>query len=145
MTDEYSPEQLWSLYQVLPKELQEAIFSKNTADNIYDICERNNLEKEKIREIAKYIGYTLLGILPPEELEKTLKEKLALSEEKAKKINYEINQLIFFPLKDTLALIYSHQIKNLKVENKKETPEGLKVEKEEIKKPLKDIYREPIE
>ncbi len=63
---EYPPKQLWPLYEKLPKDLQETIFSEKTADLIFDICTRNGLEKE-MSEVAKHTGY--VGLLSPEELE----------------------------------------------------------------------------
>ncbi len=44
----YPKEQLWELYENLPKELQEAIFSSENADKIYDICTRNGDNKEDV-------------------------------------------------------------------------------------------------
>ena len=62
MTEEFSREQLWKLYEKLPPELREAIFSEETANNIWDICIRNGIEDNRISEIAKYVGRVLLGV-----------------------------------------------------------------------------------
>ena len=56
MPKEYTREQLWKLYEKLPGELKEAIFSVGTADSIYDICERNKIEDDRVSEIARYTG-----------------------------------------------------------------------------------------
>lgn len=134
---EYTPEQLWPLYEKLPKDLQEEIFAPKTADTIYDICTRNGLEEEKISEVAKYTGYVLLGLLPPDEFEKTLKSELKLKNDLAKKISLEINRFIFFPVKESLEALYKIEIERAPkpLETKPPTPEKLK----------KDIYREVIE
>jgi len=135
---EYPPEQLWPLYEKLPKDLQEAIFSEKTADLIYDICTRNGLEKE-MSEIAKLTGYVLLGLLPPDEFEKTLKEELKLNNDLNKKVVLEITRFIFFPVKESLEALY-------KIEIAKPTkPLSTTTLDPAEKKLKKDIYREEID
>ncbi len=148
----YPKEQLWELYENLPKELQEAIFSSENADKIYDICTRNGVNKEDvISEIAKYTGYVLLGVLPPDELQQTLETELQLEGNIAKKIAWEISRFIFLPIKNSLEALYRIEI----------TP-GIKAEEGLTATPLpeeklrektrttrttrkKDTYREPVE
>lgn len=133
---EYTSDQLWPLYENLPKDLQKAIFSAENADAVYDICVRNNVE-EKASEIADSTGYVLLGLLSPNELEETLKTELSIKPEIAKRINREISRFVFFPVKESLELLYKMEIENNKPV---ETITPTFVE------PLKkDIYREPIE
>lgn len=145
----YPKEQLWELYENLPKELQEAVFSPENADKIYDICTRNGVSKENIiSEIAKYTGYVLLGVLPPDELLQTFKTELELEEKSVKQIVWEISRFIFLPIKNSLELLYKVEITpSIKPE------EGVEIKplsKEEIKEKTiktrkKDVYRETIE
>lgn len=141
MVDEYPPDKLWKLYEVLPKELQHVLFSEETANTIFEICKRNNLEESKMSELAKYVGYTLLGVLPPEEFENTIKEKLNLPPEKTKEINHEINRFIFFPVKNFLELIYGQKSQEGSLGDVKKSSEV----EQKPKEFSKDIYREPIE
>lgn len=145
----YPKEQLWELYENLPKELQEAVFSAENADKISDICARNGADKENvIPEIAKYTGYVLLGVLPPDELNQTLKTELQLDEKTAKQVSWEISRFVFMPVKNSLELLYKMEIApDIKPE------EGMAVfpsserknNKEKIKKTRKeDKYREGI-
>jgi len=131
---EYSSDHLWPLYEKLPKDLQEAIFSTKIANLIYNICIRNEI-KERVSEVAKLTGYVLLGLLSPDEFEKTLKEELKLEDEIAERVNLEITRFIFFPLRETLEMIYKIKIKPV-LEPITTTP---------LEKPQKDIYRESIE
>lgn len=146
MAEEYSREELWKLYEVLPNELKEAIFSVETANSIYETCTRNGLKEEEIPEIAKYTGYVLMGLLPPNEFEKTLKEKVGLDEEKAKKVSQEIDRFVFFPLRTTLETIYKEigVVTEISSPEKTLTTQELE-EKKVAKTPKRDIYREPIE
>jgi len=133
MPKEYTKEQLWKIFEKLPEELKEVIFAEKTADDIYHISKRNNIKEEKISEVARLTGNVLLGILPPEEFRNTLKKELNLKKDIAEKIAFQIERIIFFPVKKELTEIY--QIKT--------TPET--VIKEKIKRTKKDIYRESIE
>lgn len=129
---EYPKEQLWELYQELPKEIQETIFSESTADKIHSICTRNKIEDtEKISKIAKLSGYVLLGLLLPEELEGSFISEIKIKKEEAKQISKEINRFIFLPIKDSIEALYGVKI----------TP---KVNEEKNKKTGKDSYREAV-
>jgi hypothetical protein len=141
MAKEYTKEELWKLYKKLPSELKDAIFSEETADHIHDICVRNEIEDKRISEIALYTGRVLMGILPPEEFQKTLEIELKLELDIAKKVAQEINRFIFYPVKTSLEELYKTEIvppvQPTKVtpppEEKTPTPSG------------KDVYRELIE
>jgi len=135
----YTPEQFWKLYEKLPEELKEAVFSEETAETIWDICERN--EVEKISEVAEYVGQVLLGVLPPEDFQETLEKELKLEKDLAKKVSQEINRFIFYPVKASLEELYKIEIAP------PAKPTGITPPPEE-KPPVppgEDIYREPIE
>lgn len=132
---EYPKEQLWKIYENLPEELKEAIFSEETANNIGRVCEENKISEEKISEVARYTGHVLTGLLPPSEFQEILEIELKLESEIAKKVSFEINRYIFRPVKESLKLLYEE-----------ERPEKEEVPEKEEKKPKKrDVYREPIE
>ncbi|MDI6591505.1 MAG: hypothetical protein QME61_00985 [Patescibacteria group bacterium] len=133
MVEKYTREQFWKLYEKLPPELKEAVFSEEIAENIWNICERN--EVDEISEVARYVGRVLMGILPPDEFQTTLEKEIKLKKEKAKKITQEINRFIFYPLRPYLEKIYKIEI-----------APPVKMEVAPLKeKPKRDIYREPIE
>lgn len=143
MPKKYTSEQLWKLYENLPEELQEAIFSVETADNIWNICERNNVEK--ISSIAKYVGNVLVGVLAPEDLQETLEEELKIEKDVAKKVVQEINRFIFFPVRPALEQLYKVGV----TLSEKAPEKPIEQEKTEEEKPRalpgKDTYRETIE
>lgn len=137
MLREYSKEELWKLYETLPEELKEAIFSEKIAEDMFRICERYGIEE--CSKLSKIVGYTFLGVLPPFEIQKVLQKELFLSSEKAKRISDELYRFVFYPLKNSLASLYS---KEFKIPQEKEEEEA-KIKKEIEEK--RDIYREPIE
>lgn len=152
MPEEYLREQLWKLYEKLPEELQEAIFSEETADAIGNICQRNKVSEEKVPEVAKYAGRVLMGLLPPNEFEETLVKNVKLKGEVAKSVAREITRFVFFPVKEVLSQIYKIEIapsakpRGIAPEAlpKKPAPEVI-VPPEEEKPKEADVYRESIE
>lgn len=136
---------MWKLYEKLPDELREAIFSAETADNIWDICDRN--EAEEVSKVAKYTGYVLVGVLSPDEFQKTLEEEVGLEKETAKKVAQEINRFVFYPVKTVLEEIYKVPIAPPPVTARvvPPTPEAPSPEEKPPTPPGEDIYREPIE
>ena len=141
---DYTPQQLQGLYEKLPLDLKDAIMAVETADNIAAICERNEITNEETRsKFVKYITYTLVGLLPPNELEKTLVEDAKLKSDVAKRVAWEAERFIFFPVKASLEKIYEIEIApSLKPPVGTQIPE-IKAGAEASEKP--DTYREPIE
>ncbi len=139
MPKEFTRDQLWKLYKDLPSELKEAIFALETIDSIYDICSRNEIENAQ--GVAKGIGYVLLGVLPPDDFQETLKKDIGLDQEKAKKVAQEINRFIFYPVKPALEEIYKIEI----APPAKPTGVTPPPEEKPTTPPSKDTYREPIE
>ena len=134
MSKKYTQEEILKLFKKLPKELQDAIFSDETANYILNICERNEIEKGSI---GKMVSDVLYGLLPPNEFQKTIERELKLEKEKAKKITQEVNRFIFYPVRIHLEKLYQTEITpfNTTTTENTETP----------KKPEKDKYHEPIE
>ena len=139
MPKEYTRDQLWKLYKDLPNELKEAIFALETVDSIYDICSRNEIENAQ--GVAKSIGYVLLGVLPPDDFQETLKKEIGLDQEKTKKVAQEINRFIFYPVKTSLEELYKIEI----APPAKPTGVTPPPEEKPPTPPAKDVYREPIE
>jgi oligoribonuclease NrnB/cAMP/cGMP phosphodiesterase (DHH superfamily) len=129
MSKEYSKEEWWKLYERLPDELKEAIFSVENAKAMSEICKRHEI-LDKSSEITKYVGRVLLGVLPPEEFREYLEQ--GLGKEKAKRISHDINRFVFFPVKQSLAELY-------KMEVIPTVPKPKAPPKKE------DVYREPLE
>ena len=102
----YSRDQFWKIYEKLPSDLKEAVLSAENADYISEISERNRLEQTKISDLALLVGNTLLGLVPPSELQSSLEKELGLEKSVAKKISQEINRFVFFPVKESLASLY---------------------------------------
>jgi hypothetical protein len=141
MEREYTKEELWKIFEKLPDELKEAIFSGETAENIFNICTRNGIEDERMSKVAKYVGRVLMGLLPPNEFEEILEKEVGIGKEAAKSIRRDVEMLIFYPVRKQLEEIYKIEISP--PAKPKITPSP-SFEKKPTP-PKKDIYREPIE
>ena len=156
MPKQYTNEEFWKLYEKLPKELQEVIFSEETAEHIGNTCERYDIKEETISEIAEQVGNVLLGILPPDEFQKTLETELKLEPDIAKRMAQDISRFIFYPVKTDLEELYKVEIappaNPTKItpppEEKSPTPSDEDIYHTKEKPPApsgKDVYRETIE
>jgi len=140
MTD-YPKKELKELYDNLPQKLKEALFSNEISDKIYKACKKNGIEDRKItREISKHIGYVMLGLIPPNEFQEILEKEIKLAETAAKTIAEEINNSVFFPIKESLEALYGIEIKSSQPEEKTQKKQ---VQSEPIPG-IEDKYREAI-
>jgi hypothetical protein len=150
MAKEYSQEKLWKLFEQLPQELKETVFSKQTAESVVEVCSANGIEDERISEIARYTGRVLMGILPLDEFETTIKKELKLTTEEAKKIAQEINRFVFYPVRSALEQLYQTEIappvKGAASFSDLTPPVETTPSVEEKKSSSsEDVYREPVE
>lgn len=139
----YPRDQVTKLYESLPQDLKDALYSQESADNIGKICEENNItDSDDIFEITKYTGYVLLGLVPPDDLAGLLEKDLGIEPAIAKEISERLRQYIFFPLRKTLEPLYNTKITF--TEKKEEVTQ--KADEEPIKQELgsDDQYREQI-
>jgi len=133
----YTKDELWSLYQQIPKELQRATFSEEIGQNIQAICKNHSIADENlVLSITKSIGYVFLGLLSPNKYSEMLQRDLSMTPEKAEKLTADLTAIIFAPLKNNLEPLYQIKIIIPKATTLVKTTDN------QIKK--KDTYREPI-
>ena len=144
MAKEYTKEQFWKLYEKLPQELKDALFTEETGDNIYDVCKRNKIE-EHLGEIVDYVGQVLLGVLAPEDFQNTLEEELIIEKDVAKKVAKEINRFIFYPVRPFLEQLYKTEVLTEEIAERPSREERPEIIKEKPKLKRRDIYKELIE
>jgi len=109
---EYSQEQLRELYQNLPKELQDALYSQENAKKINEICKKNNITDEKaVFDVAKITGYVLFGLLSPDNLETLFENDLKIEKNASEIVASEITKHVFMPIKNILEPLYKTELK----------------------------------
>ena len=153
MPKQYTQEELWKLYDKLPEELKSALSGADTANHIWDICER--YEIDEVSKVAKLVGNVLLGVLVPEDFQEKLEKELKIDQETAKKLTQEINRFIFYPVRPVLENLHKLQVTPEQKVIREEPTVGVEEEtisergsirEEKPSTPSQhDTYREPIE
>ena len=140
---QYSPEQLQKLYEELPKDLQEAIFSEQNATNIHQICVKKGVtDDDKISDAILNTGYVLIGLLSPSEFPKVLEKELEIETRTAQEIADEIKRFVFYPVRKNLEALYDIRLTG--EEELIEQGVGSKSYSSKENPEQKDVYREPI-
>ena len=136
---QYSKQQILKLYKNLPEELKDALEAESTMQAIEKYSKQYQFSAEQTSKLVDLIRNVLLGLLPVNEFEQELEKELKLKKPIVKKIAFEIQRFIFYPVRKSLSEIYKTEIGITPgLENKPKS----KPKKRTMKK---DSYREPIE
>ena len=140
---QYTQEQFEELFDKLPEELQEAIFSVKTSEAVLSACENNGITDKRVSEVAKYTGQVLMGVVLASEFQEVLQKEVGLSKNVAKEIAREINRFVFYPMKPELDQIHDMEAGTAipKATTQKTISEGKLASAPQ----KKDIYRETFE
>ena len=117
----YTNEQLMENYKKLPKDVQDAITSVDTADILRQIGDGKKLMIDKVGELADETGLVLLGFTHPSQFVSHLSERLGIEKPLAKEIAEEVNARIFFPIRENLKKI--HGLREEEIKEKEEKKE----------------------
>lgn len=103
-TQQYNQDQLWKVFETLPEELKQAVFSAENADHTFSICERYGIEE--CSKVASLIGLVLMGVMLPRDLEAALARDLGLDGDTAQRVSQEVNRFIFYPVKQQIEQLH---------------------------------------
>lgn len=109
MIEHLPKKKFWELYNKLPVELQDALFSEEMGDNVIEICERYGA-LSSLDFVMDGVTDVMLGVLPPNEFLDSLEKNLKLDAAAARKMAHELNRFVFFPVKAPLEQIYNLQM-----------------------------------
>jgi len=125
--------------QALPRYLKDALYSKEIGQKIVDIAKENGIiEREKIIKISSIVGYIILGLIHPKEIEKYLIEDLQIKESLARDIASALRIEILLDFPELFKEIPREVIEEISEDEIKEAP------KETLEEPEK-ISRENLE
>jgi len=99
-------EQFLNRYNKLPKNLQEAIISCESADVIYKTAEKEGV-LQRVSTIAEITGDVMMGIVPITQFRQKIQGELGVEEDKARRIAEVIRDKIFMEVKDELRRIHN--------------------------------------
>jgi len=142
----YSKEQLNNLFDQLPEELQETIFSLDTSENILNVCRTYGLLSEEVGQISECVGQVLMGLLPPSDFQRAIQDRVGIPEVLARAVTREIHRFVFYPVRPALEELYKIEIaKPAGMEGPKPRIAAEDEEEKPITPAKEDVYREPIE
>ena len=104
-TPQYEQEEMWKIYEKLPEELKQAVFSAENADHTFSICERHGVNE--CSKVASLIGLVLMGVLLPRNFEAALVKELGIDSDTAQRVAQEVNRFIFYPVKQQLEQLHA--------------------------------------
>ena len=97
-----TPEEVLKRFRELPDDLQEAIFSAETADVIQALGKKYKLTIDKIGELADEVGYLMLGFINPKDFLSAIQKRLAVDFDVARAITEDLNVQIFGKIRESL-------------------------------------------
>lgn len=104
-------DQFWSVYNILPEPLKNAVFAEETAENIFNACVESGVEDARISSIAQQAGHVLLGVIPLREFRLVLDLDMKLDPTASESIYNKINDTVFTPVGSHLQDISSPEMK----------------------------------
>ena len=104
------------LYEKLPHDIQELLYSESISIVMDSIANKYKLPLEREGDLAASVGFVLYGILHPKDFITELSNKLGIDKETAKKIADDVNQQIFQKVRVSLRKI--HGITEEEITNK---------------------------
>ena len=140
----YSKDKLGDIFDTLPEEIKEAIFSVDSAEAITSIGQKYSLHIDQTALLGQETGYVLLGITDPMEFAPILASKLGVDKQTAGNIVMDINDKIFVKVKEALRQVHSGQKLSSPVTTEQKAPNLIKTvetEKLNIPKPTLDVLQ----
>src|SRR3989344_8458457 len=105
-TNQIDEEAIFQRYESLPDDLKDALMGVTTADAIYEVGRKADLNVEKIGELDEEVGLIILGFTPSANFISDLKTILGINEEKATEIASEINERVFLSIRESLKRLH---------------------------------------
>ena len=91
----------------LPQVLRDALVDDANADFLWSTCESEHLSREKIKVVARYVGYVMFGFIHPSDLAKELRDALGIDIRITQVIADAVNERIFKPLQAEIDMVYA--------------------------------------
>ena len=143
-----SKDKIIDLYKQLPEEVKDWLADPKRIDIEIEILRNFNLyDKEKYWYLETLISYHILGLIPPNQIEKELKTAFKLSKTTAERLNQQIQVLVLNKIRSHLNRIYN-LTEPQKAQSQTPISEISSLQPEEKKTSLylqEDPYREKIE
>lgn len=136
----YSPEEIERIFTTLPADLRETLFGFETAERVGSIAQKNDVPDTSL--LSTIIGYVLVGLLHPNNLETTLENELKITRTTAQTVALEIKRFILSPVRENISKMYEFEF--TPVAKPVEAPKETRRVAAPTEIPGQDTYREPV-
>lgn len=110
LMSKYTQQQLEERYDSLPENLKEALLSVDIANKMFEIGKKHTLTIEETGYVAEETGLVVLGLEKPQNLIANIQKRLNSEEDEAGEIAHDINEKIFFPIREALKKAHNIEI-----------------------------------
>ena len=98
--------QLSERWDLLPQSLKDALYSEVGSTLLWTTCEAEHIPESKIRDIARLMGYVLMGFLRPEDMATEIRDSTGIDIRIASSIVGVMNQKIFSLLRPDIDKVF---------------------------------------
>jgi hypothetical protein len=102
-----SYKKLTDRWDALPLPLREELYSEAGSSFLWSTCEAEHIPDNKIYDIARIVGYVLMGFLRPEDMAGEIRDTTGIDLRIATPIANAVNQRIFVPLRPQIDKVYN--------------------------------------
>ncbi|MBU1159584.1 MAG: hypothetical protein ABIJ28_04165 [Patescibacteria group bacterium] len=106
---DYTEQQIIEMYEKLPEDLKDAIFSVESTKTLESLGKKYGLNIEQIGKLGNETGMLMIGITSPNEYVGNLAGRLNLDKQKARQIADEVNQQVFSKVRESLKKIHGEE------------------------------------
>ncbi len=94
-------------FEKIPENLQEAILTIDSNEELQEIVEDYDLHIDKSKELMNEISLIMLGLKKSKNFNGNIKKQLNISQERANEITKEVDKEIFVPIRESLRQVQS--------------------------------------
>lgn len=103
----YTKEQLQKQYSILPEAVKEVVGSTDFYSTMIEIGKKYNLHTDQVNKLIEELSYVMYGLTKPIDFADNLHRYLAVSEDQANLITFDINERIFSKIRKELTELYN--------------------------------------
>ena len=122
---EFPQEEIKKRYDSLPQSLRELMFSEEKSDVLWEIGEAYHINDAKLSIISRLIGYVILGLVRPEDLQKKIESEAHIDGRIAQSLSEDIEKKILSQSLSDIQALYNQSTPDAPISAKTNQQSGL--------------------